>query len=320
MTISIDSWPEELMGKNYSGVFNPHQPPFPFMVWWGCETHKFSHFVESNMTPNSFLFVYVISGEIKLSINNTIKKVSTGYAFIATSEQLLSYTKSGNQPLEIISFLIMSSNLTGFAEKISHMCDYVINLDKTHPALQNLVKLANYSIDIVDKNDKPEKELFVIYLTGFLMELHREAKHHEQISNESPAYGGIYYMLLNFSKKITLSDISDMVMISPNHFSILFHNEFGYTPIQFLSRMRLFFALYTLKITKQSMQKIAKICGLNDTINFCRICKKYLSLTPNESSKLTNHELMDKIWPGEIPIDVQENIFLFAKQSIDKLK
>ena len=86
----------------------------------------------------------------------------------------------------------------------------------------------------------------------------------------------------NYSKDITLDDVSRVVNISPYYFSKLFKEATGENFIEYLTNLRIEKAKELLGKAELSMKEICAMCGYSDPNYFSRTFKKNVGLTPTE--------------------------------------
>lgn len=90
------------------------------------------------------------------------------------------------------------------------------------------------------------------------------------------------YIEENYSKDISLDDVSRIVDISPYYFSKLFKEETGENFIEYLTNVRLENAKKLLKNSDVSIKNICADTGYSDPNYFSRIFKKQMGITPSE--------------------------------------
>ena len=107
----------------------------------------------------------------------------------------------------------------------------------------------------------------------------------ERIENrsESAVEKAKKYMEENFSKDISLEDVSMKVDISSYYFSKLFKEETGRNFIEYLTELRMEEAKRLLRETDMSMKEICLSVGYSDPNYFSRNFKKYAGITPTEA-------------------------------------
>lgn len=90
------------------------------------------------------------------------------------------------------------------------------------------------------------------------------------------------YIDENFSRELSLDEVSRYVNISPYYFSKLFKEEAGENFIEYLTRVRITHAKELLKNPNLSIKEICIMSGYSDPSYFSRIFKKQEDVTPSE--------------------------------------
>jgi AraC-type DNA-binding domain-containing proteins len=92
----------------------------------------------------------------------------------------------------------------------------------------------------------------------------------------------ITYMESHLADKITLENLSEATHLSPIHFSRVFKTVAGFSPMEFLGRLRIQKATQLLVNTDKTIVEIAMDTGFNDGNYFSRFFKKCRQETPRE--------------------------------------
>ena len=91
------------------------------------------------------------------------------------------------------------------------------------------------------------------------------------------------YLQANFTREITLSNISERYFVSPEHFSRVFKQRTGFNFSEYLNILRLQKAEQMLKqLNTAPMTEIAEACGFNDSNYFSLKFKKYFGVSPKK--------------------------------------
>jgi transcriptional regulator GlxA family with amidase domain len=84
----------------------------------------------------------------------------------------------------------------------------------------------------------------------------------------------------NYSQIKRIDDIAQNVGISPRHFKRRFKKATGDLPLNYLRQVRIDAAKERLETTQETIDKITRAVGYNDTSSFCRLFKKYTQVSP----------------------------------------
>ncbi|MEG1312505.1 MAG: AraC family transcriptional regulator [Romboutsia sp.] len=95
----------------------------------------------------------------------------------------------------------------------------------------------------------------------------------------------IKFMNENYMTDISLDKISKNMYLSPVYISKLFKEEIGYSPINYLIKIRLDKSAKLLEDKSYTIKEVAKMVGYNDVYHYSKQFKKHYGITP---SKFTN--------------------------------
>ena len=78
----------------------------------------------------------------------------------------------------------------------------------------------------------------------------------------------------------TIADYASMCHLSENRFSVIFKEEFGVTPNQYIAKVKIQKAKDLLNDTDMSIAQISEFLGMNNQNYFSRMFKKHTGLSP----------------------------------------
>ncbi|MCL2866042.1 MAG: response regulator [Lachnospiraceae bacterium] len=90
------------------------------------------------------------------------------------------------------------------------------------------------------------------------------------------------YIEKNFTKEISLDDISHLVDVSPYYFSKIFKEMQGINFVEYLTNLRINYAKELLLSEDYSIKEICLMVGYTDPNYFSRLFKKWTNRTPSE--------------------------------------
>lgn len=86
----------------------------------------------------------------------------------------------------------------------------------------------------------------------------------------------------NLEQRITLSEISKKVCLSPRFFHGVFKSVKGITPSEYLLEQRIILAKKLLRLNNSSLSEIAIQCGFGSQGYFSYVFKNYTGITPKK--------------------------------------
>lgn len=90
------------------------------------------------------------------------------------------------------------------------------------------------------------------------------------------------FIELEYSKSITLEDLSNKMNLNPKYFTKIFSEMTGKSPIQYLNSYRIEMACDMLLTTDLSITDICLNCGFNDLSYFIKTFKKEKNISPKK--------------------------------------
>ena len=96
------------------------------------------------------------------------------------------------------------------------------------------------------------------------------------------------YIDRNYAQSLSLSDIANVLYLSPNYMATLFKKETGMSPISYLIQKRISEAKYLLTYTRKSLTEISLLVGYENPSYFTAIFKKLTGTTPSKFRSQTS--------------------------------
>ena len=92
----------------------------------------------------------------------------------------------------------------------------------------------------------------------------------------------IKFLKMHFKEQVNIAQICGQFGYSREHFSRLFRQQTGLSPMQFILNIRLNHAKKLLCSTRLSLKAIAAECGLNDANYLCSLFRKRFGISPRD--------------------------------------
>ena len=102
----------------------------------------------------------------------------------------------------------------------------------------------------------------------------------ERADYDDASYRTVEYIRSNYGKRITLSEVANVMGFSPTYFSKNFKKRFGCTFSTYLNQVRIRASKSLLLTTDESIAAIAEKVGFDDPGYFARVFKKLSGVTP----------------------------------------
>ncbi len=127
---------------------------------------------------------------------------------------------------------------------------------------------------------------------GLVLELlvhaaRRQARQEENLGRPPWLYQAQAYLHEQFSSNVRIGDLATTVGVHPVHLARVFREQLGYSPGEYLRRLRLEWAATQLTVTEQAIGDVALAAGFADQSHFTRAFKRQIGLTPGQYRRET---------------------------------
>lgn len=219
---------------------------------------------------DSFLLMYIISGELEVEFENKKQTVSSHQFVLLDCYAPHGYSsESGWESLWIHFDGPMAR---AYYNLITEHLGNCFSIKDTYTILNNLQQIYDtFEGGVPVKEPLISKQLTDI-LTGMLL--------------YTPGHGSIEeivrYINENFREDLTIDFLAKQANLSSYHFIRIFKKETGFTPHEYIRNTRISTAKYLLKNTDMSIKDICYHTGFSCESVFCSAFKKHIGVTPTD--------------------------------------
>ena len=220
-----------------------------------------------------------LSGKGTTLMNGTEHPVERGKLFFMTPIDIHCYTVTETTETINISFTAEVIEDMGITEKLSVNSGAVITLseEETEWMFSMAKKMREESL----KNEFMNKKYISQMMGCILIEILRKAgKKRDGAKSPDSIQSAIQYIYLHFRENLNLDVVAAQAGLSSNHFSEKFHRYMGATFKEYLTRVRLDYAIKLLLYTEISINDVSYFSGFNSVSYFLRAFKKKYNTSP----------------------------------------
>ncbi len=183
-----------------------------------------------------------------------------------------------------------SSNLSFWCHFTGTAVNEILQQCDIKPGLSSFTndqRVAESFYDLLRLSYKPTDATLVN--STFLRFLHNISQGQPRFSdiNDRRIAHTLNYIHKNYANEMTLDMLANRSGYSKSRFASIFKAVTGYSPMQYLNKIRLGFAADLLLSTKLSVREIATSCGFNDPLYFSRAFHKNFKCSPSEYASIT---------------------------------
>lgn len=159
----------------------------------------------------------------------------------------------------------------------------VKKINKKYSNLSKLERLDTY-LKIKDKQFLRKSDLNNDFKQE-IIRIYQLLEKYYLIYNDNIVRQACNYVVDNIDKKITLTEISNVLGISKNYFCSLFKKEVGENFLNYVTKLKMQRAKYLLKEKNMRIYEVCNLLGYVDTTYFTQLFKRYCDMTPQEYKK-----------------------------------
>lgn len=235
-----------------------------------------SNYIVNRINYDSFLLLYVISGSVYLAQDGLSKTLRAEEFSIVDCYRPHVY--GSHEGCEILWV-----HFDGALARSYY--DYILNLQKSNVVVAaDSTRAFRYMSSLYSalSNHMPiESAQISKYLISVLTEfMHPPTP--DMSENISDLESARIYINENLDQQLSLEMMADRAHLSIYHFSRSFKKAFGYTPHEYLIKVRLNAACFYLISSSSQVKEIAFKCGFTTESGFCTCFRKNIGCTPAE--------------------------------------
>ncbi len=250
-----------------------------------------NHFRERKIPINQYVLIFCISGAGWYSIDSKKFEVCENQYFILPANKPHAYASFDENPWTIYWVHFTGAHAAIYSE--GAQCPQEVK-----PGLYSRINERNNIFEEIfntlhegygRENLRYASSLLHHYLASMrYLQQYRKAGSTEKDTNIISA--SIHYMKENMEKHLSLKEISNYIGFSPTHFSVIFKQHTGHSPLSYLNLLRVQNACRMLETTEMKINQICHKVGINDCYYFSRMFSKIMGMSPKQYRETKNSE------------------------------
>lgn len=247
---------------------------FEMMAHFCCAPNYYTQL--SNI--NAYAIIYTISGSGRMEYLNNTYDLPPGTGFFVDCNNLVRYCNASDTKWEFLFVFINGDAAHDYYSYFFRLNGPTFHLDFNSDFYRSFCNLF-----IVPKSEVAHKKIVISHhLTDMIFDIITNGNVDYEDQMFAPKW--VTEMRINIEKnfqhKFSLDDFAGEYSISKSHISHEFKKYIGFSPIEYLIKMRINYAKNLLQFTNMSVEEIVYICGMNNVNHFIQLFKKSTGLTP----------------------------------------
>ena len=228
-------------------------------------------------------FIYIEDGNLTVYINSKMLNAKNGDIIYVSPYSL--HRGIADSKCTIRGFVIPVTEWSFDSSEYAPFCsnyEPLINSEKVGGILNEIAE--EYNSDEYDNAEvlRAYIKLLRIYTARIIGRGNTNVT-----ANSATVKSSAEYIKDNFSYAISMEDIAKNVNLSKFHFSRLFKEVTGITPMEYLKNVRVQNAVEMMELPGLTITEISSRCGFSSPGYFNKVFKKSTGFTPYEYKKLT---------------------------------
>jgi len=228
-----------------------------------------------------YIFQYTLSGQGEINIDGKVHQLKAGHAFIVSSPgHYHYYLPEHSKKWEFLYVTLYGNEAKKCWEHVKRKGNQVVRF---HPEAAP-VKLVKQMYD-----DARERKITNAYQGSsisyqFIMELYLALSNVDKLMEDwsEGVVSAALFARNYYQDEIGAEEMAEASKLSKYHFTRLFKQETGVTPIQYLTNIRLQKAIELLQHTKYSVEEIAQLVGYKNANYLNKITRKLMGKSPGQ--------------------------------------
>ena len=268
---------------NYRAAFSP---------LWMHDTTRGTSFMQVSSACH---FHYALAGQAVLEFRKFRFTLQPGQAFLVAGSEAFAFAPHGDSPRgcwDNIGIMINEGHQVELACEIMERHGPIFQLDDVHPAIQHLLQLIRGGAD----GAYPDAITLSADYESFLLSLCQFAAQ-APTSATLPVTTLINYLHAHYHLPLTMQHLAEYASYSISQLSRHFLAHIGLTPMEYLTRLRLTFAMEALMGQPElTLPRAATMSGFSNRITLYKVTLRYLHCTPTVARQMDWDTLILRIW------------------------
>ncbi|MDO4164789.1 MAG: AraC family transcriptional regulator [Bacteroides sp.] len=245
------------------------------------------HYRERKEPINQYVFIYCINGAGKYRVGEHEYAVTANQYFILPAGIPHAYASDENNPWTIYWIHFKGTLAPYYAKNALHPMDIQ---PENHSRISHRINLFEEIFNTLGYGYSNENLHYASasfhYYLGTLRYIQQYRKAGGNTVDDDNAIDVIqHYMKENLEKRLTLQELAEHIGYSPSHFSMLFKQKTGHSPLAYFNLLKIQEACFMLDSTDMKVNQICHKIGIEDTYYFSRLFSKIMGTPPKEYRK-----------------------------------
>lgn len=246
----------------------------------GFYPHAKNHYRSRTEGNKENILIYCTDGAGSIKIRGKTYPVFSNSFFVIPAGVPHAYWSSPDAPWSIYWVHFGGRRSAAFQQHYGKVNTFTPSGDAR---LKDRIDLFNEILNVLEAGFNDENiEYSNLWLNSllasfFYVDTYRAAK---GFQGSDPVDHAIFFMIDNLNKPLTITEIAQSVSLSDSHFSKIFRNKTGSSPLDYFINLKMQEAIRLLTNQSLRIKEVAFILGYKDSFYFSRIFTKHIGKNP----------------------------------------
>ena len=249
----------------------------------GYYPHADGHFCQRNKPIAEHVLIYCVNGIGWYEVNGEKYIVTANHFFILPAGKPHAYGADENTPWTIYWVHFSGAHATIYATGTLRPQEIQPNI---HSRINYRNQIFEEIFNTLNNGYSRESLRYVSSLLHYYLASMRYINFYRQSNKNTESDGmiaaAIHYMKENIEKHLTLNDLATYTGYSLTHFSSLFKQQTGESPLAYFNRLKIEASCQMLDDTDMHINQICHKVGITDCYYFSRLFRRITGLSPKE--------------------------------------
>ena len=257
----------------------------------GFYPHARNHYRKRKIGASENILIYCIDGTGSISVASGSKQLQRNDYFVIPAHEPHKYWASSRLPWSIYWIHFGGELSFYFKEFFGKVMSITPNsearIDDRINLFNELLTALELGFSIQNLN-YANLCLHNLLASFFFVENYRMVKGQK---SSDPVDRSIMFMQKNICKNLRILDFAKYVSLSESHFSMIFRNKTGSSPLDYFINLKMQEAIRLLTNQSLKIKEVAYLLGYNDPYYFTRIFTKHIGSSPSSFIKISKRRM-----------------------------
>lgn len=244
------------------------------------------HFRKREVPIPQYVLIYCVEGKGWFRVNNEHYKIKSNQCFVLPANIAHSYGTDDKEPWTIYWIHFKGELAKHYASQLLIPIDIKSTIYSRINGRLNLFEEIYHTLEMgYSKENLSYTSSALHHFLGTICYLKEYRNAIVNDASNDLVDTAIHFMKENIGKKLSTLEIAAYTGYSVSHFSTIFNNRTGHSPINYFNLLKIQHACYLIDCTDIKINQVCHKIGIEDCYYFSRLFSKIMGMSPREYRK-----------------------------------